>query len=58
MSNDTEAFSGESAVILGHAQTAKTRWRRTAATTHNPRPKTVTRTKVKEYSEPMPGDRT
>lgn len=58
MSTDEEEFSGESSVMLGHAQTAHTKWRRTAATTHNPRPKTVTRTKVKDYSEPMPGDRT
>lgn len=58
MSTDKEEFSGESSVMLGHAQTANTRWRRTEATTHNPRPKTVTRIKVKDYSAPMPGDRT
>ena len=58
MSTDEEEFSGEAAVMLGYAQTPHTKWRRTEATTHNPRPKTVTRTKVKTYSEPMPGDRT
>lgn len=48
------SFSGSKAEVLGHAQTSSTKWRNI----NNDKPVQVIRKKVKQYSQPMPGDRT